>query len=213
MTSSLRSRSYARRSQQQSGGLSAFELTSLSQSGFFFRDDFVSANAATGIRAEALALVSGGALRAAGFGRDGKTDAKVRGDKLCWMEKSSAGPGVRPLMLAFEKIQQTVNRELYLGVSRYEMQLAHYAPGSLGYTKHLDAFRGGPNRRLTAIYYLNPTWQPGDGGELALYLPNGELRVEPKNNRLLVFLAEEVEHAVLPVHADRLALTAWFHRA
>ncbi len=186
---------------------------SLTSSGFFFRDGFLTPDAAVGIRAEALSLVSRGRLRAAGFGREGKTDVKVRGDKLCWMEKSTAGPGVRSLMLSFEKIRRTVNRELYLGVSRYEMQLAHYAPDSMGYTKHLDAFRGGPNRRLTAIYYLNPTWKPGDGGELALYLPGGELRVEPINNRLLVFLAEEVEHAVLPVGADRLALTAWFHRA
>lgn len=193
--------------------LSAFELSSLGSSGFFFRDDFLAAPAANQIRSEALSLVSRGALRAAGFGRDGQTDTKVRGDQLCWMEKSSAGRGTRSLMLAFEKLRQTVNRELYLGVSRYEMQLAHYAPGSLGYKKHFDAFRGGPNRRLTAIYYLNPTWKPGHGGELALYLPNGELTVEPRHNRLLVFLAEEVEHAVLPVEADRLALTAWFHRA
>ncbi len=167
---------------------------------------------ATAIRTEALKFVSAGALRAAGFGRDGQTDSKVRGDLLCWMEKTSAGQGVRALMMAFEQIRQTVNRELYLGVSRYEMQLAHYPPGSSGYSKHLDAFRGGPNRRLTAIYYLNPTWKPHHGGELALYLPSGELRVEPIHNRLLVFLAEEVEHAVLPVNADRLALTAWFHR-
>lgn len=193
--------------------LSAFELTSLSSSGFFYRDDFLPTSTANRIRSEALSLVSRGALRAAGFGRDGQTDARVRGDQLCWMEKSSAGSGTRALMLAFEKLRQTVNRELYLGVSRYEMQLAHYPAGSLGYKKHLDAFRGGPNRRLTAIYYLNPTWKPGQGGELALYLPAGELRVEPLQNRLLVFLAEELEHAVLPVEASRLALTAWFHRA
>ena len=26
-------------------------------------------------------------------------------------------------------------------------------------------------RRLTAIIYLNPDWQPGDGGELRLFRP------------------------------------------
>jgi SM-20-related protein len=163
------------------------------------------------IRGEALALVSQGALRAAGFGRDGQTNASVRGDHLCWLEKAEAGKGTRALMLAFEKLRQTVNRELYLGVARYEMQLAHYPPGSMGYAKHLDAFRGARNRRLTAIYYLNPIWKLGHGGELALYLPGGELRIEPLQDRLLVFLAEDVEHAVLPVEASRLALTAWFH--
>lgn len=205
--------SYTNRGRSETPFFSSFETTSLTSSGFFYRDDFLPKDAATSIRSEALRLVSGGALRAAGFGRDGQTDIKVRGDLLCWMEKSTAGPGVRALMIAFEQIRQTVNREFYLGVSRYEMQLAQYPPGSSGYAKHFDAFRGGPNRRLTAIYYLNPTWKANHGGELALYLASGELRVEPIHNRLLVFLAEDVEHAVLPVNADRLALTAWFHRA
>ena len=191
--------------------LTAFELTSLSSTGFFFRDNFLAAHLANRIRGEALALVSQGALRAAGFRRDGQTDSSVRGDHLCWLEKSAAGKGTRALMRAFEKLRQTVNRELYLGVARYEMQLAHYPPGSTGYAKHLDAFRGERNRRLTAIYYLNPIWKLGHGGELALYLPGGELRIEPLQDRLLVFLAEDVEHAVLPVEASRLALTAWFH--
>ena len=192
--------------------LTCFELTSLANSGFFFRDHFLPTPVANRIRGEALGLVAKGALRAAGVGRDGNTDSGIRGDHLCWMEKASAGRGTRALMNEFERLRQTANRELYLGVSRYEMQLAHYPPGSLGYKKHLDAFRGKGNRLLTAIFYLNPTWKAGHGGELALYLPNGELRVEPLQNRLLVFLAEEVEHAVLPVAASRLALTAWFHR-
>lgn len=193
--------------------LSAFELTSLANAGFFFRDDFLPAPLANRIRAEALGLVSRGALRAAGIGRDGKTDTSIRGDHLCWMEKSSAGKGTRALMQQLERLRQTVNRELYLGVARYEMQLAQYRPGSQGYKKHLDAFRGGGNRLLTAIFYLNPTWRPGHGGELALYLPGGEIQIEPLQNRLLVFLAEQVEHAVLPVNSSRLALTAWFHRS
>jgi SM-20-related protein len=191
--------------------LTPFEIVSLTSSGFFFRDNFLPCHSANLIRAEALTLVSRGALRAAGFGRDGQTDVAVRGDQLCWLEKSTAGRGTRDLMIAFERLRQTVNRDLYLGVVRYEMQLAHYPAASAGYQKHFDAFRGGPNRRLTAIYYLNPTWKAGQGGELALYLPGGELRIQPLQNRLLVFMAEDVEHAVLPVAASRLALTAWFH--
>lgn len=195
------------------GLLTPFELTSLSTHGFFFRDDFLDLGTANRIRAEALTLVAQGVLRDAGTGRDAQKDPRVRGDQLCWLEKPTAGKGTRCLMREFERLRQTVNRELYLGVARYEMQLAHYPQGSHGYSKHLDAFRGGPNRRLTAIFYLNPGWRPGHGGELALYLASGDLHVEPLQNRLLVFLAEEVEHAVLPVNAKRLALTAWFHRS
>lgn len=192
--------------------LTPFELASLQSAGFFYRDRFLPPPQAARLRGEALGLVRRGALRAAGVGREGRRDASIRGDQLCWMEKSQAGPGVRALMTELERLRQFVNRELYLGLARYELQLAHYAAGSQGYQRHLDAFRGGGNRLLTAIFYLNPQWSPDHGGELALYLPSGELRVEPLHNRLLVFLAEEVEHAVLPVSASRLALTAWFHR-
>lgn len=116
-------------------------------------------------------------------------------------------------MQQFELLRRAINREFYLGLDYYEMQLAHYPNGSSGYKKHLDAFRGSNqrNRRLTAIYYLNPRWTPGDGGELEIYLEGTELCLEPLNDRLIVFFAEDLEHAVLPTTTDRLALTAWFH--
>lgn len=193
--------------------LTAFESVSLSLSGFLFRDNFLGPRMAREIRAEALRYVKNGTLRPAGIGRQGERNESVRGDHLCWMEKLDAGPGVKTLMKQFEALRLAVNREFYLGLDRYEMQLAHYPPGSQGYKKHLDAFSGRNerNRRLTAIYYLNPGWLPGDGGELAVYPPSTELHLEPLADRLVVFFSEQLEHAVLPNHKGRLALTAWFH--
>lgn len=189
-----------------------FEAAGLCQFGFYFRDGFLGARTANQIRTETQRLVRSGALRPAGVGRERKTDAAVRGDHLCWLEKDNAGSGIRTLMSRFEMLRQTVNQQMYLGVNRYEMQLAQYPSGSKGYSKHFDAFRGGSqNRRLTAIYYLNPHWQAGDGGELSLTLPQGEFLLEPIQDRLVVFLAEDLEHAVLPTQVSRLALTAWFH--
>lgn len=130
-----------------------------------------------------------------------------------WMEKQGAGPGTRVLMERFESLRKSMNRAFYLGLERYEMQLALYPAGSPGYQKHLDAFRGKNerNRRLTAIYYLNPRWCHGDGGELTVFLESGELQIEPVADRLVVFFAEQLEHSVLPTTVPRLALTAWFH--
>ena len=53
---------------------------------------------------------------------------------------------------------------------------------------HYDSDETVDNRRITAILYLNPGWQQGDGGELKLYpWPHAPDTVEPLNNRLLLF--------------------------
>ena len=115
-------------------------------------------------------------------------------------------------MARLDNIRLVLNRVAYLGLVRYEMQLARYALGSPGYSRHFDAFKDGQsNRRVTAIYYLNPDWECEHGGRLGLFLPGGQIDVDPLHDRLLVFMADEIEHAVLPVQAPRLALTAWFY--
>lgn len=64
----------------------------------------------------------------------------------------------------------------------------------------------------TAIYYVNPGWTPAAGGQLRLHAPAGPVDVEPLLDRLILFLAERIEHEVLPAHASRLAVTAWYRR-
>lgn len=193
--------------------LTPFESVSLGLSGFFFRDNFLGAELSHEIRAEARRIVRNGRLRPAGIGQEARTDTEIRGDHFCWMEKGEVGPGIRMLMREFDDLRCSVNREFYLGLDRYEMQLAQYREGSKGYKRHFDAFKGKNrrNRRLTAIYYLNPKWEYSHGGELEIYLPGGDLKLEPVADRLVVFFAEQLEHAVLPTGAERLALTAWFH--
>lgn len=53
---------------------------------------------------------------------------------------------------------------------------------------HYDSDETVDNRRITAILYLNPDWEQGDGGELKLYpWPREPVTVEPLHNRLLLF--------------------------
>lgn len=191
---------------------SCFETLSLGLTGFFYRDDFLGAVAANLVRAEVDAVVALGKMRPAGVGREGKLSAVTRSDDFCWLEADQSGPGVCALMARLEAIRLVLNQQAYLGLVRSEMQLAQYQVGSSGYSRHLDAFKGGnSNRRLTAIYYLNPDWQEEDGGQLGLFLPGGDIQVAPLHDRLLVFLADSVEHSVLPVNHHRLALTTWFY--
>jgi 2OG-Fe(II) oxygenase superfamily len=59
----------------------------------------------------------------------------------------------------------------------------------------------GLNRRMNALLYLNPDWQPGWGGEFGLYDAKGEVclkEVAPLFNRLVVFDSHDVSFHGLP---------------
>ena len=51
--------------------------------------------------------------------------------------------------------------------------------------RHRDTFPGGPQRKLTLLYYFNPTWTEGDGGELQLFTVKGSKVVSPLADRLV----------------------------
>ena len=107
-----------------------------------------------------------------------------------------------------------------------------YPGGGAKYIKHVDN-PDDNGRRLTLILYLNPHWQPGDGGELRIYLQEGEEEthcdVAPIMNRAVLFWADRVPHEaslgglcfgleshsffwqVLPSFAERYAITLWYY--
>lgn len=145
----------------------------------------------------------------AGVGREGERDTTVRSDLTRWIEPGDADVALQPLTAMFHALGTHLSRTAYLGLQAFELQLALYREGAY-YTRHLDALRGAGTRRVTAIYYPNGHWCPGDGGELVVWTPQAH-HIEPAAQRLVVFLSEALEHAVLPVmRAPRLAFTAWY---
>ncbi len=183
---------------------------------FLVKDGFAGGAAAAAAHAEVLALP----LRPAGMGRSTTyhRDGATRGDEIAWLTAEEARAGARPALAAlcsrFEALRVQLNRAAYLGLERFDLQAARYAGGGACYVRHRDAFAGwaAAHRRLTAILYLNPGWQAAQGGLLRLHLPDGGHEdVAPLLDRLVVFPSEELEHEVLPVHAPRLALTAWYY--
>jgi SM-20-related protein len=181
--------------------------------GYFVVDDFLGAAAARAIREEALALARSGRMRPAGLSRGDafRFERVARGDEIAWLDPAEATPALAGLLQRLEGLRDEVNRGAYLGLRRYEVQVARYDHGA-GYVRHLDAFAGGPNRTLTAVYYLNEGWEPQHGGTLRAF-PTGvdPVEIAPVLDRLVVFLSAELEHEVLPSWADRLAVTAWFY--
>ena len=68
---------------------------------------------------------------------------------------------------------------------------------------HYDSDESVDSRRVTAILYLNPDWQDGDGGELKLYpWPHKPVAVKPLHNRLLLFSTCRMLHRSAPTHSS-----------
>lgn len=179
------------------------EVEALGSAGYFTRERLLGLNAKA-VAEQAAAKV--GQLQPAQFGRERKSDPQLRGDRIGWLDAADAPA----LFSAFEALRLSLNREAFLGLTRFDVQLAWYPGAGERYAEHLDAFRGPESRRVTAICYLNPKWEPAHGGCLRLAV-QPEIQVAPTLDRLVVFLSDRVAHEVLPAHAPRLAATAWYY--
>ena len=189
------------------------EVQALGEQGWFTRDAFLGEAEARLLLVEARACVDAGRLRPAGIrrGADHTLERATRGDFITWVEPGAADTAFGRLRDTYAALGDVLSAEAYLGLGRFDLQLAWYPGDGARYARHADAFPGQSNRRVTAIYYLNPDWVPEHGGVLRLYPASGPVDVAPRLDRLVVFLSERIEHEVLPAHASRLALTAWFY--
>ncbi|MGB0721332.1 MAG: 2OG-Fe(II) oxygenase [Gammaproteobacteria bacterium] len=150
----------------------------------------------------------------AGIGRAGahRLDSTTRGDGIRWIE-APGSTAEADFLSWMEGLRQCVNRALYLGLFDYEAHFARYQPGAF-YKRHLDAFTGQTNRRLSTVLYLNPDWSDDDGGELLLYRdPQATqpiLSVSPHIGTLVVFLSTDFPHEVLAAQRARHSIAGWF---
>lgn len=146
-----------------------------------------------------------------GHGSGQEVREGVRGDHIQWLD-AGVSPACEQYLALMDGLRQALNRELYLGLEDYECHFAWYPPGAF-YRKHLDRFRDDDRRAVSAVFYLNPDWQPEQGGALRLYLADETTRdVQPQAGSLLVFLSADLPHEVLPASRERLSLTGWFRR-
>lgn len=154
--------------------------------------------------------LDGPLLKAAGIGRglELQINPDIRSDRICWLDAGLQTTA--PYLAMMSDLQRMLNRHLYLGLHEYECHWAHYPEGSF-YRRHVDAFAGGANRRVSTALYLNHDWCADWGGELILYDQTKEIeRVLPRMGTLVVFLSDEFPHEVLPTRRSRYSLTGWF---
>lgn len=182
-------------------------LDAIADQGWFIWDDFLAPE-----QVQRLSECVPEAWHRARIGRhdDVQREATIRSDKIHWLSQTMGQP-IQDYLERMEQIRQTVNRDFFLGLFEYEAHFAKYEQGDF-YKKHLDAFRGQENRKLTTVFYMNSDWQPADGGELKLYDLDDHLieTIAPVAGRLVVFLSEKFPHEVLTTNAERISIAGWF---
>lgn len=153
-----------------------------------------------------------GLLAPAGTGRGDALAVRegVRSDHIQWLEAGQSA-ATDSYLAHLDNLRRFLNQSFYLGLEDYESHFALYPPGAF-YLRHLDRFRDDDRRTLSAVFYLNPQWDPADGGALRLYLASGELDVWPEAGTLVLFRSADVLHEVLVNRRERLSLTGWFRR-
>lgn len=184
----------------------------LAAHGWFVQSAAVSELLITRLQQELDALRRARALRPAGIGRerDYQRQRGIRGDWIHWLD--GASPAQQRLLDFAEQLRVELNRRLFLALFEFEAHFALYPPGA-GYRRHLDSFRGHANRLVSMVLYLNPAWQPGDGGELVIHVSGQPPRhhcIEPRAGTLVLMMSEEIVHEVLPARCDRISLAGWY---
>ncbi len=192
------------------GRVTDLEVEALGADGLFVRQAAWPPAVLLAALAEAKAQVATGGLKAAGVSREARLSPALRGDDIAWLSPSGGG-ALGELFAGFEVLRLSLNEAAWLGLGRFELQLARYPGRGEGYVRHRDALFGDDNRRVTAILYLNHAWVAAHGGVLRLYPASGPVDLPPALGTLAVFRSEQVEHEVLPAYAERFALTAWFY--
>ncbi|WP_243032549.1 2OG-Fe(II) oxygenase [Vibrio cincinnatiensis] len=182
-------------------------LDAIAEQGWYVWDDFLTPDQVSRLRFCAYK-----SWQRARVGRQDEAQhiSQIRSDKIQWL-KESMGQPIQDYLDQMEQIRQQVNQHFFLGLFEYEAHFAKYEVGDF-YKKHLDAFRGNENRKLTTVFYMNPHWCAADGGELKLYDLNDQWieTIAPTSGRLVVFLSERFPHEVLPTQAERISIAGWF---
>lgn len=187
-------------------------INALSQQGWCVIENYFPLQLAQQLANEALHLYQNQQMQAAGIGRGNQfqRNTDIRQDCIYWLNNKS--PAQQQYLEKMETLKLELNRKLYLGLKELEAHYAVYPPGGF-YQKHLDSFQGTANRIVSVVTYLNFNWPKDAGGELLIYPPEDDLlivSVTPEAGKLIVFLSEEIPHAVKAAQQQRLSIAGWF---
>ena len=189
-------------------------LKDIGQQGWSVQENFFSKKLTQELKATLTSLREQDLLKQAGIGREDNfyIEQSIRSDEIAWFDEKNLNKHQEKFLDITQQLQNAINESFYLGLFELEIHFALYAPNTF-YRRHLDQHKNQDTRVVTIIYYLNENWGDKDGGELQLYLNDGNtVSVQPKAGTLVCFMSAEFEHEVLPAKRERASLTGWFRK-
>jgi len=189
-------------------------LNDIAQQGWSVQENFFSKELIAELKITLTSLRQQGMLKQAGIGRkkDFHIEQSIRSDEISWFDENNLNESQKKYLELTQQLQNAINENFYLGLFELEVHFALYPPNTF-YKRHLDQHKNQDTRVITLITYLNDDWKKEDGGELQLYLKNGEtVSVLPNAGTFVCFMSAEFEHEVLPAKRERASLTGWFRK-
>lgn len=189
-------------------------LNDLEQQGWSVQEQFFPSELVLELSETLSSFHQQGILNQAGVGRkEGfHIEQSIRSDEISWFEETNLNEAQKKYLALTKILQDEINQRFYLGLFDLEVHFALYSPNAF-YKRHIDQHKNQDTRVLTLITYLNEKWNKEDGGELQLYLKNGQtISILPNAGTIVCFLSAEFEHEVLPAKRERASLTGWFRK-
>ena len=176
-------------------------------------EDFLGKALCQNLAANLLELNAADVLKEASIGNDSKIiqNSLIRSDKIHWLDKSHNNEFENEFFAKIDAFVAYLNRSCYTNISSYEFHYSLYEIGSF-YKPHLDQFENDNQRQFSMVSYLNPNWQPQDGGELHIYQTNNNQMISPTESKTVFFKSDELKHEVLETNKQRLSVTGWLKR-
>lgn len=184
-------------------------IENLLEKGFGSVDNWFTQVEIQNLREELLNRYNNDDFKVAGIGNqlEFQLAKSIRNDEILWLYRDRTVEVEKCFFQKLDGFKDYLNRTCFAGINETEFHYAVYNPGSF-YKRHVDRFQNDDRRRFSMVLYLTDNWQDGDGGELMIYKPDTEVKIQPKAGTV-VFFDSALEHEVLVSRTERLSLTGW----
>tara|TARA_B110001454_G_scaffold219202_1_gene252024 strand:+ start:115490 stop:116074 length:585 start_codon:yes stop_codon:yes gene_type:complete len=190
-------------------------MVQVEESGFYTKDAFLDSDSVSYWKNHVEKLNAENQFRESTIGKQGHEikNLEIRSDKIFWLHDFA--DETQNIGIWLNDAREELKRYFRMPVDDIEAHFSIYPAGGK-YGKHIDNPSGLSPRLFTFIFYLNPNWQPGDGGELVLYEPNHPdkklKQIEPRGGTFVLFRSDLFHHEVLTAMKPRYTLTGWLRR-
>ena len=190
-------------------------LASLEDSGLYFKDSFIDPVITNAWQQYADICSKENQFRSSAIGikESLNMNTSVRADSILWIDEFSGV--LAPIGIWLHNLSDVLKNHFRVPLTTIESHFSIYSEGA-HYDKHIDNGIEHNSRFFTFIFYLNPAWKSGDGGELVIYDPKQPQlsihKIAPRSGTFVIFRSDLYYHEVLASRVPRYSFTGWLRR-